>query len=106
MPCDQVLLNTVEFSDATDLDVLEEAFRAAGYSVYRLGNRITFSHPQKFGTGYFQNGSMTVPESFGDMKEIKVQYSVASVKKSAAKMGWKVKVNPKNPLKMQLVKGY
>tara|TARA_R110000868_G_scaffold86426_1_gene242375 strand:- start:132 stop:428 length:297 start_codon:yes stop_codon:yes gene_type:complete len=96
------LLNRVEFSAGTDLDLIVHALQANGYNARRVEDRVTF---RKSYTDYgsFQNGAFAAPEGF-DVDAIKREYATESVKRSAARLGWRVVIDAKNPQKMLLRK--
>lgn len=106
MPCDSQILNRVTFKEGTDLALLEGALKDAGYVVQKHGDAIYFSHKNKYGQGTFQNGTFTVPQEWGDMKEVKRAYSVRSVYATAKKLGWSVRQNPKDKNKLQMFRRY
>ena len=102
MPCDQIVLNRITFTAGTDLDLIVHALQANGYGARRVGDRVTF-RKSAVDYGSFQEGAFAAPEGF-DVDAIKREYATESVKRSAARMGWRVVVDAKNPLKMQLRK--
>lgn len=103
MPCDQIIRQTVEFKAGTDMKLMTVALEEAGYRVFKTQYGIQFSHTQKRGFGSFESGVFTVPEEW-DMSAVKQGYSRASVKATAKKMGWTVKVDANDINKMQIVK--
>lgn len=103
MPCDQVIQQEVTFKAGTDMKLMTAALEEAGYHVFASTYGIRFSHTRKRGVGSFENGIFTVPEGW-NMDEVKQGYSRASVKATAKKMGWTVKVDAKDINKMQIVK--
>ena len=101
MPCDQVLQNSVLFSAGTDPELMKGALEDAGYEYYVLrAGGISFNHRDDYQmSGTFIDGVFQVTEGT-DTDAIKRAYSVRSVKATAKKMGWTVKQDSKNPLKM------
>ena len=104
MPCDSVILNRTEFSAGTDPDLMKSALEDAGYTARIAGSVLQFNHKTNYRQyGSFSNGVFTAAEGV-DTDAIKRAYSVRSVKKTAAKMGWTVKQDARNPLKLQITK--
>lgn len=102
MPCDQIIMNRTVFKDGTDLDIITHALEYEGYTVNRVGSQVSFQKSSLDG-GTFSNGVFRATQGF-DVDAVKRNYATESVKRTAARMGWRVKIDAKNPQKMQLVK--
>ena len=102
MPCDSLILNRVQWTAGTDLDLVVHALQANGYGARRIGDRVTF-RKSAVDYGSFQEGAFAAPEGF-DVDAIKREYATESVKRSAARLGWRVVIDAKNPQKMLLRK--
>jgi len=88
MPCDAVVLQSVDFSAAKNHeDILAEALRALGYVVDIYGKQIQFSRNGVRGS--FYNGQFRVGDGF-DSTEVKRAFGKQAVKSAAKKYGWTV----------------
>lgn len=104
MPCDSQIVNEVLFKDGTDMELMRQALEDAGYRVYDYLGGIGFTHTKDYRLGgNFNAGKFVITEGT-DANAIKRAYSIRSVKATAARFGWKVKQDAKNPLKMQIIK--
>jgi len=102
MPCDSVIRNQVSFTAGTDPDMMKGALEDAGYFVNVTSAGIYFNHRENYRMGgTFNHGVFTVTQGT-DTDAIKRAYSVRTVKQTAAKMGWKVRQDTKNPLRLQI----
>lgn len=83
---------------------MRQALEDAGYDSFDYRGGLAFNHrsnPQI--GGKFADGLFTITEGT-DANPIKRAYSARSVQQTAKKMGWRVTVDAKNPLKMQIRK--
>jgi hypothetical protein len=92
MPCDSiVVLSNINFEQAKGhVDILLAAMQARGFTVSRSGQSISF-----YGHGYsgtYSNGRFRAQQGFEQHVDgIKQEFSKASIRYAAKKMGWPLK---------------
>jgi len=84
---------------------LEEALKAEGYSVQKIGGAITFRKGDMYGS--YSGGRFDVRENrYGsqrfDVDAVKVRFSNGVVRKAAKRYGWQVVVDQKDPNHLQI----
>jgi hypothetical protein len=95
MPCDSIQTSFITWGPTTDTKLLAQALHALGYTQQQISaRRIYASNRDGSAVQYTVSGhSMNITTSYGDPLQenaIKKAYSVEAVKKTAAKMGWKL----------------
>jgi hypothetical protein len=88
MPCDRIVINSIEFETAKDHeDVLAAALRELGYTVVQTGKTLSFYKNSVNGT--YARGQFSVQAGMRfDVNEVKFQYGKTVVKTAAKKFGW------------------
>jgi hypothetical protein len=83
--------------------LLEEAFKAAGYGVQKLGKRLLLTQNGQ-GVGVFENGVVT-SSVLGEeqINQVRKSYSAVCVKRAAARFGGRVQMT--GPNKGKIVMG-
>lgn len=90
MPCNTIQTSQVEFlAKSTNPELLAEALRALGYTVFINGHFTQFTKGYQTGTYNALTGQLTMPQQW-DGNEIKRAYSREIVNSQAKKNGWKV----------------
>jgi len=101
MPCDQIILNEVEFQ-AADRDLLKKALEELGMTILRTAQDGTIV----FRTRNWTNGRITNDRIVIDQREaglvdkIKQGYSTQVVKAAARRFNWNVKQTAPNKLQI------
>lgn len=92
MPCNSIVLNTVEFGKIGDHDLMEKALAGKFGKVYRRGNSFTFTVNGRTVTltagGELESEYMSESSLRNLTGDIKRAYSRESVKASAKRFGW------------------
>lgn len=93
MPCDSVVLNTVELDKVGDHDLLEKALQGEYGAVQRNGTTFSF-----IADGYrvtIRNGRASSEMREGSLQQVvgkvKQSYSREAVKMAAKRFGWMIK---------------
>lgn len=93
MPCNSVVLNTVELDKIADHDLLEKALKAQYGQVYRTGTTMSFMVAGRRVT--IRNGEAESDMSTGALQklvgDVKQAYSREAVKMAAKRFGWIIK---------------
>ena len=84
------------------MDLMKQALTDAGFYSFEYMGGLAFNLPNNYRVGgKFVAGVFTITEGTY-VSSIKRAYSTLAVKQAAKKMGWTVKQDAKNPLKMQI----